>query len=129
MARNFLPFRSERKNRSTPENTPQFPKGIPENYLTMLVQTKISGFFGQDTNLIPRAYSPFKMADSHGEKRQVIEALNTSKKHSSVQKVVKVKYFSLLVYHFMALAFHINMPFVFNNLIYFLSEKVFPKKP
>ena len=25
-----------------------------------------------DTNLIPRAYSPFKMADRHGEK-QVIE--------------------------------------------------------
>ena len=80
-----------------------------------------------DTSLIPRTYSPFKIADRRGGKRQVTETLNTSKNRSSVQKSSKVQCFSLLVYHFMALAFPVNIPLVFNNLIYFLSERFFPK--
>ena len=39
----------------------------------------------------------------------------------------KYSVFCLLVYHFMALAFPVNIPFVFNNLIYFISERFSPK--
>ena len=39
----------------------------------------------------------------------------------------KVQCFSLLVYHFMALAFLVNIPFLFNDLIYFISKRFFPK--
>ena len=35
--------------------------------------------------------------------------------------------FSLLDYHFMALAFLVNIPFLFKNLFYFISERFFPK--
>ena len=38
MVRNFPPFHSELKKRSTSEGTPQFPNGL---------QTEISGIFGQ----------------------------------------------------------------------------------
>ena len=49
-----------------------------------------------DTKIIPRAYSPYKMADRRGEKRKVIEALNTSKNHSSVQKSIKSTVFFVI---------------------------------
>ena len=37
-----------------------------------------------ELDLVPRAYSPFKMADRHEEKR--LSLLNTSENHSWVQK-------------------------------------------
>ena len=39
----------------------------------------------------------------------------------------KLTVFSLLVYHFMALVFLVNIAFLFDNLIYFISERFFPK--
>ena len=35
----------------------------------------------------------------------------------------------MVLCHFMALAFHLNIPFLFNNLVYFILENFFPKKP
>ena len=52
------------------------------------------------------------------------ELLNTSKNRSSVQKSSKYSVFSLLVYHFMAIAFLKNIPLLFKNLF---SERFFPK--
>ena len=51
----------------------------------------------------------------------------TSKTTVQYKKVQNKQCFSLLVYHFMALAFPVNILFVFNNLIYFLLERFFPK--
>ena len=47
-----------------------------------------------DTNLIPQAYPPFKMADRRGEERQVIEAYfeHKQKKTARCKKVVKVQF-------------------------------------
>lgn len=48
------------------------------------------------------------------------------KHHSSVQKVVSTVFF-FLVYRFIALAFLLNIPFLFNNSIYFISDRFFHK--
>ena len=68
---------------------------------------------------------PFQNGGQTRKKKDKL--LNTSKNHSSVQKTVSVQCFSFLVYHFMALASLVNISFLFNNLIYFISERFFPK--
>ena len=61
-------------------------------------------------------------------RRKTISYWTQAKITVRYKKVVKYSSFSLLVYHFMALTFPVNSPFVFNKfIIYFLSERFFPK--
>ena len=70
-----------------------------------------------DTNIITRAYFPFKMADRRGEKRY-LSCLTQAKLMARYKKVVSTVFFfnSLSLYGITII------PFLFNNLISFQKD-------